>query len=118
MSPLDSRSTPDSHCERSIATTPKKRKPAGDDAASPTKRSKPTNAGQLPPPGFTGTVLPANHPTVIYEILERAIEEATPEHRKIVAERYGIEVKYLHYAWRTIKWVSEVLCLGRGADMS
>ncbi|KAG7529434.1 hypothetical protein FFLO_05662 [Filobasidium floriforme] len=87
------------------STPPKKRKqPAGNtDSPSPSKHRKTHGTGQLPPPGFTGTVLPANHPTVIYEILERAIEEATPEHRKIVAERYGIEAKTLHYAWRTIK---------------
>jgi len=98
------------------ATPPKKRKQPGSttDSPSPSKHRKTHGTGQLPPPGFTGTVLPANHPTVIYEILERAIEEATPEHRKIVAERYGIEAKTLHYAWRTIKWVGSRLGMGFG----
>jgi hypothetical protein len=96
------------------ATPPKKRKQSTGttDSPSPSKHRKTHGTGQLPPPGFTGTVLPANHPTVIYEILERAIEEATPEHRKIVAERYGIEARTLHYAWRTIKWVGSRLQQG------
>ena len=70
------------------------------------KRTKVIPGSSLPPQGFTGTVLAANHPTVVYELLERVLEEATAEHRRIVAERYGFDVKHLHFAWRTIKWVS------------
>jgi hypothetical protein len=100
----------DAYCPlRHMFLASRKRKTSSNSAtasAPPKKRTKVIPGSSLPPQGFTGTVLAANHPTVVYELLERILEEATAEHRRIVAERYGFDVKHLHFAWRTIKWVS------------